>query len=182
MTVLPFECLLSLLPRFLADSALRSSCCSLGCLGCVLPCVLLQGAKPAHGGILPADKVTPAIAEARGVTIGQDCISPPRHTAFSGPVGLVNFVDQLRTLSGGKPVGIKMCVGHHAELAAVVRAMQESGSPPDFITVDGETPANDSDKRIASRIRSLYKQPSSKLLGQGIGPLCASQFSAIALT
>ena len=70
---------------------------------------LSQGAKPAHGGILPADKVTPAIAEARGVAMDRDCVSPGAHSAFSGPVGLVAFVDRLRELSGGKPVGIKVC-------------------------------------------------------------------------
>ncbi|CAM9208585.1 unnamed protein product [Choristocarpus tenellus] len=69
---------------------------------------LSQGAKPAHGGILPASKVTPLIAEARGVELGVDCISPPSHSAFQGPRGLVDFVDLLRELSGGKPVGVKL--------------------------------------------------------------------------
>lgn len=69
---------------------------------------LSQGAKPGHGGILPGKKVTSTIAEARGVKVGEDCVSPPMHNAFSGPAGLVEFVDLLRELSGGKPVGVKM--------------------------------------------------------------------------
>jgi glutamate synthase domain-containing protein 2 len=98
---------------------------------------LSQGAKPGHGGILPKSKVTPIIAEARGVPIGEDCNSPPIHSAFEGPKGLIQFISKLRTLSGGKPVGFKLCVGHPAELAAIVRAMVELNSTPDFITVDG---------------------------------------------
>ncbi|CAM9544710.1 unnamed protein product [Ectocarpus sp. 12 AP-2014] len=100
---------------------------------------LSQGAKPGHGGILPGAKVTPLIAEARGVKIGQDCNSPPLHSAFGGPRGLVDFVDQMRELSGGKPVGVKMCVGQHDEVAALVGAMVEKGPGhgPDFFTVDG---------------------------------------------
>lgn len=69
---------------------------------------LSQGAKPGHGGLLPGSKVTPTIAEARGVRVGEDCNSPPTHSAFDGPRGLVDFVDQMRELSGGKPVGVKM--------------------------------------------------------------------------
>lgn len=98
---------------------------------------LSQGAKPAHGGILPAAKVTPLIAEARGVPLGRDCLSPLRHSAFSGPRGMMLFLQQLRTLSGGKPVGIKLCLGQPADFAALVRAMVELDITPDFITVDG---------------------------------------------
>lgn len=98
---------------------------------------LSQGAKPGHGGILPAYKVTPEIAEARGVAVGEACLSPPGHSAFSTPKQLVEFVDQLRELSGGKPVGIKLCVGLPQEFMGIVKAMVESGSGPDFITVDG---------------------------------------------
>jgi hypothetical protein len=98
---------------------------------------LSQGAKPAHGGILPAAKVTPAIAEARGVPLGRDCLSPLRHSAFSGPRGLVLFIQRLRELSGGKPVGIKLCIGQPNEFCALVRAMLELDITPDFITVDG---------------------------------------------
>lgn len=98
---------------------------------------LSQGAKPAHGGILPGEKVTPEIAAIRGVQVGRDVISPPAHTAFSGPVGLLEFLAELRELSGGKPVGFKLCVGNPIELMALVRAMRETELYPDFITVDG---------------------------------------------
>ncbi|MGI9493164.1 MAG: FMN-binding glutamate synthase family protein [Geminicoccaceae bacterium] len=98
---------------------------------------LSQGAKPGHGGILPGPKVTEFIAEARGVPVGVDCNSPSRHSAFSTPMELLEFVDQLRSLSKGKPVGIKLCVGHPWEFFAICKAMVEMGSAPDFITVDG---------------------------------------------
>ena len=98
---------------------------------------LSQGAKPGHGGILPGRKVTETIAEARGVPFGEDCISPATHSAFSTPLELIGFIDELRALSGGKPVGIKLCVGHPWELFAIAKAMIETGSQPDFITVDG---------------------------------------------
>ncbi|MBL4917921.1 FMN-binding glutamate synthase family protein [Szabonella alba] len=98
---------------------------------------LSQGAKPGHGGILPGKKVTEAIAEARGVTVGQDCISPSSHSAFSTPIELCNFIAELRRLSGGKPVGIKFCMGHPWEWFALAKAMKETGITPDFITVDG---------------------------------------------
>ena len=99
---------------------------------------LSQGAKPAHGGILPKSKISDDIAEARGlVDRTKDCISPPTHSAFDGAVGLIRFVDKLRELSGGKPVGFKLCIGRPEEFAAVVRAMLELDITPDFITVDG---------------------------------------------
>lgn len=98
---------------------------------------LSQGAKPGHGGILPAAKVTAEVAEIRGVSMGKDVISPPGHSAFSTPQGLLDFVAQLRELSGGKPVGFKLCIGHKTEFLAICKAMQESGMTPDFITVDG---------------------------------------------
>ncbi len=98
---------------------------------------LSQGAKPGHGGILPAHKVTAEIAEARGIPEGKSCLSPPGHSSFDTPKGLVAFVDKLRELSGGKPIGIKLCVGVPEEFMAIVHAMVESGSGPDFITVDG---------------------------------------------
>ncbi len=98
---------------------------------------LSQGAKPGHGGMLLAPKVTPEIAETRGIEPYQDCISPARHTEFSTPVELVQFVDRLRSLSGGKPVGIKLCIGHPWEFIAIVKAMIESDIAIDFITVDG---------------------------------------------
>lgn len=98
---------------------------------------LSQGAKPGHGGILPGAKVTPEIAEARGVSVGEDCVSPASHSAFSTPVELLEFIDHLRDLSGGKPVGFKLAIGHPWEWFAIVKAMLETGRKPDFIVVDG---------------------------------------------
>lgn len=98
---------------------------------------LSQGAKPGHGGILPAVKLTREIADIRGVPMGQDVLSPPAHSAFSTPFELLQFVTDLRRLSGGKPVGIKLCVGDKREFMALCKAMMETGRHPDFITVDG---------------------------------------------
>lgn len=98
---------------------------------------LSQGAKPGHGGILPGAKVTPEIAEARGIEVGEDCVSPASHSAFSTPVELLEFIDQLRNLSGGKPVGIKLAIGHPWEWFAIVKAMLATNRKPDFIVVDG---------------------------------------------
>jgi len=98
---------------------------------------LSQGAKPGHGGILPAAKVTPEIARIRLVEMGKDVISPPAHSAFSTPVEMMGFVQQLRELSEGKPVGFKLCVGHKSEFIAICKAMIKTGIYPDFITVDG---------------------------------------------
>ena len=98
---------------------------------------LSQGAKPGHGGVLPGPKVTPEIAAARGVPAGQDCISPASHSAFSTPVELMRFIVRLRELSGGKPVGFKLCIGHSWEWFAMVKAMLLTGITPDFIVVDG---------------------------------------------
>lgn len=98
---------------------------------------LSQGAKPGHGGVLPKAKVSAEIAAARGVPMGLDCVSPARHSAFSTPAELLGFVARLRQLSGGKPVGIKLCVGHPAEWFSLVKAMLETGQTPDFVVVDG---------------------------------------------
>ncbi len=98
---------------------------------------LSQGAKPGHGGVLPAAKVTAEIAAIRGVEAGKDCISPANHSAFSTPLELVAFISRLRALSGGKPVGFKLCIGHHWEFLAIVKAMLETGVSADFIVVDG---------------------------------------------
>lgn len=98
---------------------------------------LSQGAKPGHGGVLPAAKITPEIAETRGVPMGKDCVSPAAHSAFSTPRGLLEFVDRLRELSGGKPTGFKLCVGHPWEFFGIAKAMLETGIVPDFIVVDG---------------------------------------------
>lgn len=98
---------------------------------------LSQGAKPGHGGILPGAKVTPEIAEARGVPAWQDCNSPAHHSAFSTPIELMHFIARLRELSGGKPVGFKLCIGHPWEWFAMAKAMLKTGITPDFIVVDG---------------------------------------------
>ena len=98
---------------------------------------LSQGAKPGHGGILPANKVTEEIAQIRHVPLGKDVLSPPAHSAFSTPRELIAFIAKLRELSGGKPVGFKLCVGHPREFLGVVKAMVEMNDGPDFITVDG---------------------------------------------
>ena len=96
-----------------------------------------QGAKPGHGGVLPAAKVSEEISKIRGVDMGEDCISPAKHRAFSTPLEMMKFVGEMRRLSGGKPVGFKMCIGHPWEFLAICKAMLESGIYPDFIVVDG---------------------------------------------
>lgn len=98
---------------------------------------LSQGAKPGHGGVLPGPKVTVEIAAARGVPVGVDCVSPASHSAFATPVEMLRFIERLRRLSGGKPVGFKFCVGHPWEWFALCKAMLETGLLPDFIVVDG---------------------------------------------
>jgi len=98
---------------------------------------LSQGAKPGHGGVLPGSKVTHEIAEARGIPVGETCYSPPHHTAFSTPLELLDFIATLRDLSGGRPVGIKLCVGNRWEVLAIIKASLETGIRPDFIVVDG---------------------------------------------
>lgn len=98
---------------------------------------LSQGAKPGHGGVLPGAKVTSEIARARGVPIGQDCISPASHSAFSTPIEMLEFISMMRTLAGGKPAGLKLCIGHPWEFLAICKAMLETGITPDFIVVDG---------------------------------------------
>ncbi len=98
---------------------------------------LSQGAKPGHGGVLPGPKVTPEIAAARGVPEGVDCVSPACHTAFSTPAELLHFVERLRVLSGGKPTGFKLCIGHPWEWFALAKAMLDTDILPDFIVVDG---------------------------------------------
>ena len=96
-----------------------------------------QGAKPGHGGVLPGAKVSEEIAQARGVAVGEDCISPPSHSAFQTPLELMAFLRLLRERSGGKPVGFKFCVGRVSEWFGVVKAMLETKTVPDFIVVDG---------------------------------------------
>lgn len=98
---------------------------------------LSQGAKPGHGGILPADKNTPEIALIRSVPVGTQVDSPPTHSAFDSPRGLIQFIEQLRELSDGKPIGFKLAIGRQSEFIAICKAMVEADSYPDFITVDG---------------------------------------------
>ncbi|MGS1116745.1 FMN-binding glutamate synthase family protein [Castellaniella sp. UC4442_H9] len=98
---------------------------------------LSQGAKPGHGGVLPGPKVTAEIAAARGVAVGRDCVSPSSHSAFRTPIELMHFIVRLRELSGGKPVGFKLCIGHPWEWFAIAKAMLATGVTPDFIVVDG---------------------------------------------
>jgi len=98
---------------------------------------LSQGAKPGHGGILPGSKVTKEIAETRGIALGETCVSPPSHKAFSTPIEMMQFIATLRELSGGKPVGFKLCIGHRWEFLALVKAMLKTGIKPDFIVIDG---------------------------------------------
>ena len=98
---------------------------------------LSQGAKPGHGGVLPAAKVSPEIAATRGVPMGHDCVSPAKHSEFSTPVELLQFVARLRELSGGKPTGFKLAIGHPWEWFGIAKAMHETGLLPDFIVVDG---------------------------------------------
>ncbi len=98
---------------------------------------LSQGAKPGHGGVLPAAKVSAEISATRGVRQGVECVSPARHSAFSTPIGLLEFIARMRELSGGKPVGFKLAIGHPWEWFAIAKAMHETGILPDFIVVDG---------------------------------------------
>ncbi len=98
---------------------------------------LSQGAKPGHGGILPAKKVTKEIAAIRSIEMGKDVISPPYHKEFNTPIGLLKFVKKCRKLSNGKPIGFKLCIGQKSEFIAICKAMVETGITPDFIAIDG---------------------------------------------
>lgn len=98
---------------------------------------LSQGAKPGHGGILPAGKNNPEIALIRGVTPYTSVISPPRHSSFSNHYEMLHFIQKLRDLSGGKPVGIKLCFGSPNEFEDLCKTMIETNITPDFITIDG---------------------------------------------
>jgi glutamate synthase domain-containing protein 2 len=98
---------------------------------------LSQGAKPGIGGVLPAAKVSREIADIRGIPVGRKCISPPAHSAFATPRELIRFIARLRELSGGKPIGFKLCVGSRIEVLAICKAMLVEGTAPDFIIVDG---------------------------------------------
>jgi glutamate synthase domain-containing protein 2 len=98
---------------------------------------LSQGAKPGHGGVLPGHKNTPEIAEIRGVEPYQTILSPPGHKTFSNAEGLLSFIDRMRNLAGGKPVGFKLCIGQAQEFEELCQVMKKTGLLPDFITIDG---------------------------------------------
>jgi len=98
---------------------------------------LSQGAKPGHGGVLPKAKITDEIARIRHISKEQDCISPAVNPECTSPKDLLAFIEQLRSLSGGKPIGFKLCIGNPAEFLSICKAMLETGITPDFITVDG---------------------------------------------
>lgn len=98
---------------------------------------LSQGAKPGHGGILPAAKNTPEIAAIRKIKPGIEVDSPPFHRAFNTPEGLLQLLANMRELSGGRPVGFKLCIGNKHEFVAICKAILKTGIYPDFITVDG---------------------------------------------
>jgi len=134
---------------------------------------LSQGAKPGHGGILPAAKLTEEIAKIRHVPMGSDVVSPPSHSAFSSPKELLGFVKQLRELSGGKPVGFKLCIGRHDEFLAICKAMLETGITPDFITVDGGeggtgAAPTEMTNSVGTPIRDALIFVNSALLGIGL--------------
>lgn len=132
-----------------------------------------QGAKPGLGGLLPAEKVTPEIARTRGIPVAQDCISPPSHTAFTTPRELIRFIHELRDLSGGKPVGFKLCIGHPWEFMAIVKAMIIMDCYPDFIVVDGAeggTGAANTEfmDHIGMPLRDGFLMVHNTLIGAGI--------------
>ena len=136
---------------------------------------LSQGAKPGHGGVLPGAKVTEEIAEARGVPVGQDCISPPAHSTFSTPVGLLEWAAKLRDLSGGKPVGAKLCIGKPHEVFALVKAMRETGITLDYIVVDGAEGGTGAapvefSNRVGMPLREGLILVRNALVGSGLKP------------
>jgi glutamate synthase domain-containing protein 2 len=136
---------------------------------------LSQGAKPGHGGMLPGRKVTPEIAAARGVPVGVDCVSPARHSAFSTPIELMGFIAELRRLSGGKPVGFKLCIGQPHEFASLCKAMLDAGVAPDFIVVDGSeggtgaAPLEFTD-HVGMPLREGLRLARNMLVGAGLKP------------
>ncbi len=96
-----------------------------------------QGAKPGHGGVLPAAKNDKEIAAIRGVEPHTDVLSPPSHSTFDNAKELCDWIRELRDLSNRKPIGFKLCIGHKKEFIDICKAMLETGVKPDFITVDG---------------------------------------------
>lgn len=136
---------------------------------------LSQGAKPGHGGVLPGPKVTTEIAEARGIPVGKECVSPASHSAFSTPIELLEFLQKLRDLSGGKPVGFKFCLGHKWEFMAIVKAMLSTGIKPDFIVVDGAEGGTGAapvefTNRLGTPLRQGLAFVHNTLVGAGLRP------------
>ena len=136
---------------------------------------LSQGAKPGHGSVLPGEKVSPEIAATRGIPVGVDCISPAEHSAFSTPLEMMQFLAQLRTLSKGKPVGFKLCVGHPWEFMGMVKAMRETGIFPDFIVVDGAEGGTGAapvefSNRVGMPLREGLILVRNALVGSGLKP------------
>ena len=134
-----------------------------------------QGAKPGHGGVLPGTKVTEEIAEARGVTVGTDCISPAAHSTFSTPIGMLEWAAKLRDLSGGKPIGMKLCVGKPHEVFAVIKAMRETGIVLDYIVVDGAEGGTGAapvefSNRVGMPLREGLILVRNALVGSGLKP------------
>ena len=134
---------------------------------------LSQGAKPGHGGMLLGAKVSPEIAQTRNVPLYKDVISPHKHSEFSTPGELLGFAQKLRKLSGDKPVGIKLCIGHPWEFIAIVKAMVETGINLDFITVDGSeggtgaAPVEFTD-HLGSPLRDAIVFVDNALIGAGL--------------
>ena len=134
---------------------------------------LSQGAKPGHGGMLLGAKVSPEIAKTRNVPVYEDVISPHKHSEFSTPGELLKFVDRLRKLSGGKPIGIKLCIGHPWEFVSIVKAMVQTETNLDFITVDGSeggtgaAPVEFTD-HLGSPLRDALVFVDNALIGAGL--------------
>lgn len=134
---------------------------------------LSQGAKPSHGGLLPGDKVDKEIATIRGIEMGKDCLSPPTHSSFSTPLELMKFITQLRELSGGKPIGFKLCIGQKQQFLAICKAMLETKVYPDFITVDGAEGGTGAapiefSNRLGTPINEAISFVSNSLIGVGL--------------
>jgi glutamate synthase domain-containing protein 2 len=142
-----------------------------------------QGAKPGHGGMLPASKVNAEVAAIRAVEVGKDVNSPPKHSAFNTPREMMKFIQKLRELSGGKPVGFKLCLGRYQEFMSLIKAMKEEDIYPDFITIDGSeggtgaaprefsnylgTPLNDALNFIHNTLKATGIRHKMKLIASG---------------
>ncbi len=98
---------------------------------------LSQGAKPGKGGMLPGAKVTEEIAQIRGITVGEDSVSPNRHPDINSITDLLNTIERIRTVTG-KPVGFKAVIGAYGWLDELFLEINKRGqqAAPDFITID----------------------------------------------